>query len=84
MQDVGESIQLGRWLPSRAAIVLVVFLGIAAFFLITEHTAHVFGVLPYALLLVCVLMHFFMHGGHGHQHGDSAGNSTQQHVEDKR
>lgn len=44
---------------------MIVFLGIGAFFLITEHTAHLFGVLPFALLLLCPLMHLFMHGGHG-------------------
>jgi hypothetical protein len=46
------------------------FLGfcvIAAVFLITEHTAHVLGALPYLLLLACPLMHIFMHHGH-HDH----------------
>lgn len=51
-----------RW---RGTIVLAVFLGIAGFFLITEHRAHVFGFLPYLLLLACPLMHLFHHGGHG-------------------
>ena len=45
------------------------FLIVAAFFLLTEHTAHVFGILPYLLLLACPLMHF-MHHGHGHGGGD--------------
>lgn len=49
------------------------FAAIAAFFLVTEHTAHVFGVLPWLLILACPLMHVFMHrghGGHGHDgHG---------------
>ena len=57
---------------SRWNIGLVVFLAIGAFYLITEHTAHLFGVLPFLLLLACPLMHFFMHGGHGGHggHGD--------------
>ena len=59
----------GGWLRSRSGIALLAFLGIAAFFLITEHTAHVFGLLPFALLLLCPLMHLFMHGGHGGGHG---------------
>jgi hypothetical protein len=55
---------------SRGKIVLAVFLAVAAFFLLTEHRAHLFGFLPYLLLLACPLMHFFHHGGHGgHQHG---------------
>jgi Protein of unknown function (DUF2933) len=44
--------------------VLVAFLAIAAFFLLIEHIAHVLGVLPYALLLLCPLLHVFMHHGH--------------------
>lgn len=50
---------------SAARWVLIGFLAIGGFFLITEHRAHVFGVLPYLLLLACPFMHFFMHGGHG-------------------
>jgi hypothetical protein len=48
--------------------VLLAFLAIAAFFLLTEHRAHVWGVAPYLLLLACPLLHFFMHRGHG-RHG---------------
>ncbi|MDH4581590.1 DUF2933 domain-containing protein [Pseudomonas sp. BN415] len=44
---------------------------IAGFFLLTEHRAHVLGILPYLLLAACPLMHLFMHHGHGgHRHGD--------------
>jgi hypothetical protein len=50
---------------SRSRLVLLAFLAIAGFFLITEHTAHVLGILPYLLLLACPLIHLF-HGGHGH------------------
>jgi hypothetical protein len=32
---------------SKSGLVLLGFLGIGAFFLVTEHTAHVFGVLPF-------------------------------------
>jgi hypothetical protein len=62
--------QIGDFLRSRTGVALIVFLGIAAFFLITEHGAHLFGVLPFALLLLCPLMHLFMHGGHGGHGGD--------------
>ena len=61
-----------QFLRSRTGLVLLAFLAIAAFFLVTEHTAHVFGILPYALLLLCPLLHFFMHRGHG-GHGGHGG-----------
>ena len=38
------------------------------FYLLTRHTAHTFGVLPYLLLLTCPIMHLFMHHGHGKDH----------------
>lgn len=53
------------WFRSRSGLVLLAFLAIAGFFLVTEHRAHVFGALPYLLLLACPLMHF-LHGGHRH------------------
>lgn len=57
---------------SVSRLILWCFLAIIAFFLLTEHTAHVFGILPYLLLLACPLMHLFMHGRHG-GHGDPSG-----------
>lgn len=63
------------WLRSKTVWVLIAFLAIAAFFLITEHTAHFFGLLPYALLLLCPLLHLFMHGGHG-DHGAHDGHAN--------
>jgi len=68
---------MSAFLRSRTGVVLVAFLAIAAFFLLTEHTAHVFGVLPYALLLLCPLLHVFMHHGHnGH-----SGHDEEQHPQ---
>ncbi|MBU1689156.1 MAG: DUF2933 domain-containing protein [Gammaproteobacteria bacterium] len=52
--------------------ILVAFLAIAAFFLFSEHRAHLLGALPFLLLLACPLMHLFMHGGHG-GHGAHGG-----------
>jgi hypothetical protein len=43
---------------------LLVFLAAAGFFLWTEHRAHLLGVLPYLIFLLCPAMHFFMHSGH--------------------
>lgn len=57
---------------SRGKLAFAVFLAIAAFFLLSEHRAHVFGFLPYLLVLACPLMHLFHHGGHGgHRHGSN-------------
>lgn len=59
------------WWRSAGGLALCGFLLIAGFFLITEHTAHVFGALPFALFLLCPVLHLFhhrRHGGHG-RHG---------------
>lgn len=47
-------------------------LGLALALLIIEHFSHVLGVLPYLLVLACPLVHFFMHGKHGHEHGGTS------------
>ncbi len=60
-----QKFSFSQWLWSRSGLTLIASLAIAAFFLITEHTAHFFGFLPYALLLLCPLLHLFMHHGHG-------------------
>ncbi|KVW94218.1 DUF2933 domain-containing protein [Thiobacillus denitrificans] len=62
-------------------LAVLAFFAIAAFFLLTEHRAHLFGALPFLLLLACLPLHFFMHRGHGgkgeHRHShDSAGDKT--------
>jgi Protein of unknown function (DUF2933) len=56
------------WFRSKSGLVLLGFLAIAGFFLWEEHKAHLLGILPYGLLLLCPLMHLF-HGGHGGQDG---------------
>lgn len=38
------------------------------YFLVLEHGQHVLQFLPYLILLLCPLMHVFMHGSHG-KHG---------------
>ena len=63
-----ERAERGWSVKSRAALVLVGFLAIGGALLFTEHRAHVLGLLIGLPLLACPLMHFFMHGGHGHHH----------------
>jgi hypothetical protein len=48
--------------------VLLVYLAIAAFFLVTEHRAHAFGHLPFLLLLLCPLLYLLLHGWRGSRH----------------
>jgi hypothetical protein len=58
---------------SRGTWVLIAFLAIAAYFLLTEHRAHFFAYLPFVLLLACPLLHLLHgHGGHGTQGGHGA------------
>jgi len=54
---------------SRANIVLIGFIAIGGFYLVTEHRAHLLGWLPFLIILACPLMHLFMH--HDHEHGNS-------------
>ncbi len=54
------------WFKQLRSIALLGLFAIIAFFLFTEHRAHLFGVLPYILLLLCILFHLFGHGGEGH------------------
>ncbi len=54
----------------RSNIVLIGFMLVGGFYLVTEHRAHFWGFFPFLLLLLCPIMHFFMHGSHGHGGGD--------------
>ena len=46
-------------------IVLVCVVAIG-YWVYTYHLEHALGLLPYSILLLCPLMHIFMHGNHGH------------------
>jgi len=54
--------------PLLATIASCVLIGVVAFYLLTEHLQHTLGALPYVILLLCPLMHVFMHRGHGGHH----------------
>jgi len=69
---------------SRGKFIFYGFLAIAAFALYFEHQAHIPGdyLLLGGLLLVCVVMHSFMHAGHG-GHGAKRGDPDQGSIPDK-
>ncbi|APR67168.1 hypothetical protein CN03_09615 [Thalassolituus oleivorans] len=46
------------------------------YFLLMEHRQHLFLYLPFIIILLCPLMHIFMHGGHG-GHDDHAEHDEQ-------
>jgi hypothetical protein len=75
---------------SRVTIVLIGFLLIGGFYLVAEHRAHLWLVLPWLpwlLLLACPLMHVFMHHGeHGEheEHGSDAADRGRNSLQDQR
>ncbi|MFA5800647.1 MAG: DUF2933 domain-containing protein [Candidatus Peribacteraceae bacterium] len=66
-----------RQTMSRPLVALLGFLAIVGFFLVTEHRAHLYGYLPYLLVLACPLLHLFGHGGHG-GHGTDEDNEPKE------
>lgn len=60
MTNLRANAYAGRW-------IFWTFLAFAAFYLLAEHRAHLAGSLrwlPIGLLLLCPLLHVFMHKGH--------------------
>lgn len=56
---------------SKLGIVVGMLLVIVLFYFAREHYTHIPQLLPYAILLLCPLMHLFghHHGGHGDHRG---------------
>ena len=60
----------GSFWRTAWGIAVCALLAIAGLAFILDHRAHALQWLPYALILACPLMHFFMPGhGHGGSHG---------------
>jgi hypothetical protein len=58
--------QQGPIIRTPTTLGLLVLLGLAGYYLVTEHTL---SVLPYSLMLLCVGVHLFMHcKGGQHRH----------------
>ncbi len=55
---------------NRTTVTVGAFLLFGGYLLWQEHSAHIWPYLPWLIFLACPLLHFFMHGGHGH--GDHA------------
>lgn len=55
------------WMTPQGLVALL-FISFPTYFLFIEHREHIFQFLPYLILLLCPLMHIFMHGGHGNHH----------------
>lgn len=43
----------------------LILISAALYFLLVEHGAHILPYLPYLIILLCPLMHLFMHRSHG-------------------
>jgi hypothetical protein len=67
------------WWKTPFGITVIFFFAVAGYFLIKEHTAHIGNNWIWLILLLCPLMHIFMHGSHGGH--DSHGHSD--HKEEK-
>jgi hypothetical protein len=59
---MSKTVTFWRTWPGACAILLGAAL---IFFLVTEHTAHLLGALPFGIILLCPLLHILMHKGHG-------------------
>ncbi len=72
---IGEDTHPSSFWKSRAGIYLAVALVLAGLLLGYEHRVHILTSdwLIWLPLLICVGMHFFMHGGHGGHGGHGSG-----------
>jgi uncharacterized membrane protein AbrB (regulator of aidB expression) len=60
------------WLKPWVAILALAFATIGAILGFAGHLEHLLAALLYVPLLLCVLMHIFMHGHHGSRHRHDA------------
>ena len=60
-----------KFWTSLHGLATLAIIGAALYFLLVEHGAHIRPFLPILIILMCPLMHLFMHKGHGSNgHGD--------------
>ncbi|MBN9434336.1 MAG: DUF2933 domain-containing protein [Bosea sp.] len=54
---------------TKSGKIIAVVLAIGIILAVADHWMHLFGFLPLLIILACLLMHLFMHHGHGgHAH----------------
>lgn len=58
-----------RYWNSLHGITTIFLVGAALYFIFVEHSDHILPYLPILIILLCPLMHIFMHKGHGGGHG---------------
>lgn len=68
---------------SKGTVIACVVLAVVGFLILTGHSAHLFGILPYLLILACPLMHIFMHDGHHHEGENDDGKHDHHHMAGK-
>ena len=56
------TIKFGYW-TSLHGLATLFLIGVALYFLLIEHGGHTLPYLPYLIILLCPLMHIFMHKG---------------------
>ena len=64
------------WWKSPKGIAILIALAALGVYLIVWHQQHLLGALPFLFILLCPLMHFFMHGGHNHNDHSKGGEQT--------
>ena len=72
----------GRSWRTPNGIAAIVLLAGVLYLLLAEHRAHFIVALPYLILLLCPLLHVFMHGGHGHGGNGTNANELERHRSD--
>lgn len=70
------------WWQTSSGMLLIVLFAVGGYFLIKEHAAHIGENWILLILLLCPLMHIFMHGGHG-RHEDH-GEDHHRHSDDEK
>ena len=70
----------GNFWFSTNGLAAIGMIAAVLYFLLAEHRAQFRMALPYLILLLCPLLHVFMHGGHGHGgHGQSGHGDAHEH-----